>query len=85
MILGGETTQMIRQMLELFLLNQGILPEFYESKYNQWFEDGLFPKSELEEFTPDIIYVCTCIRNINDFPMLADTPETVEMKLNAIM
>ena len=31
MILGGSTTHDIRDMLELFLLNQGIRPVFYES------------------------------------------------------
>lgn len=64
-ILGGQTTQNIKLMLELFLLNYGIKPIFYESEYNQYYEDGFFPNEELEAFTPDIIYVCTCIRNIN--------------------
>lgn len=31
-ILGGQTTQDIKLMLELFLLNQGIQPSFYESE-----------------------------------------------------
>ena len=63
-ILGGQTTQNIKLVLELFLLNQGIRPSFYESEYNQWFEDGMFPNAELEAFAPDLIYVCTCVRNI---------------------
>ena len=37
-ILGGETTQDIRLILELFLLNYGIKPTFYESEYNKWYE-----------------------------------------------
>ena len=71
-LLGGETTQNIKLILELFLLNYGIKPLFYESEYNQWYEDGMFPNAELDEFAPDIIYVCTCIRNISDFPKRAD-------------
>lgn len=79
-ILGGETTQNIRLMLELFLLNYGIRPEFYESEYNQYYEDGMFPNPELEAFAPDLIYVCTCIRNIVDFPCLSDSQDLVETK-----
>ena len=52
-ILGGETTQDIKLMLELFLLNYGIRPAFYESEYNMYYEDGMFPNPELEEFAPD--------------------------------
>lgn len=79
-ILGGQTTQNIKLMLELFLLNYGIKPIFYESEYNQYYEDGFFPNEELEAFTPDIIYVCTCIRNINEFPVLSDDENAVEEK-----
>lgn len=79
-ILGGETTQNIKIMLELFLLNYGIKPSFYESEYNMYFEDGMFPNQELEEFAPDIIYICTCIRNITEFPVLTDTRDVVEQK-----
>ena len=35
-ILGGSTTSNIKQIMELFLLNEGIKPVFYESEYNQW-------------------------------------------------
>lgn len=79
-ILGGQTTQNIKLILELFLLNYGIKPSFYESEYNQYYEDGMFPNPELEEFGPDVIYVCTCIRNIINFPVLSDSKETVEQK-----
>ena len=84
-ILGGETTQNIKLILELFLLNYGIRPSFYESEYNQYYEDGMFPNPELEEFEPDLIYVCTCIRNIIDFPMLSDSKETVEQKRSDVV
>ncbi len=83
-ILGGATTNDIKAVLELFLLNDGIRPSFYESEYNQYYEDGMFPNPELESFAPDIIYICTCIRNIPFFPMLSDTKETVEEKLNEV-
>lgn len=83
-ILGGETTQNIKLILELFLLNYGIRPTFYESEYNMWFEDGMFPNSELKEFAPDIIYVCTCIRNIEVFPSMGDDADTINSKLDSV-
>ena len=79
-ILGGQTTENIKIMLELFLLNYGIKPEFYESEYNQFFEDGMFTNPRLEKFKPDIIYICTSVRNIIDFPMIFDDYKTVENK-----
>ncbi|MCR5799348.1 MAG: HAD-IIIC family phosphatase [Lachnospiraceae bacterium] len=80
-ILGGQTTENIKLMLELFLLNNGIRPQFYESEYNKYYEDGMFPNPELESFAPDIIYICTCIRNITDLPSMSDGPVRVEDKL----
>lgn len=80
-ILGGATTNNIRQILELFLLNYGIKPSFYESEYNQYYEDGMFPNPQLEAFAPDIIYICTCNRNILEYPDLSDTKERINRKL----
>lgn len=80
-ILGGQTTQNIKLILELFLLNYGIEPCFYESEYNQWYEDGMFPNTELEAFSPDIIYLCTCIKNISCFPEISDSDYVVGKKL----
>ena len=82
-ILGGSTTNDIKNILELFLLNYGIKPQFYESEYNQYFEDAMFPNPELEEFAPDIVYIHTSNRNINAYPLLSDTEEEVDKLLNA--
>ena len=84
-VLGGQTTHSIVEMMELFLLNYGIRPIYYESEYNQWYEDGAFENGELKEFQPDIIYICTCIRNINQFPLLSDSKETVDDLLESIL
>lgn len=83
-ILGGQTTENVKLLLELFLLNYGIRPSFYESEYNMYYEDGMFPNTELEEFAPDIIYICTCIRNIDVFPEISDAVETVNSKKKAV-
>ena len=65
-ILGGSTTNDIKLSLELFLLNYGIEPEFYESEYNQFYQEALFPSDELIAFSPDIIYIY--ILQIGIFP-----------------
>lgn len=83
-ILGGCTTQNIKLILELFLLNYGIKPYFYESEYNQYYEDGMFPNAELEMFKPDIVYICTCNRNI-EYPNMQDARAEVDRKHDAIM
>lgn len=81
-ILGGFTTSNIRLILELFLLDHGIRPQFYESEYNQYYQDALFPGAELTEFAPDVIYVCTCNRNITVYPKLSDSKEQIEALLD---
>lgn len=82
-ILGGSTTRDIRDILELFLLNYGIRPCFYESEYNQYYADGMFPNPALEEFHPDILYIHTSNRNIEQYPSLEDDRTLVTQKLRA--
>ncbi len=81
-ILGGSTTRDIKLMLELFLLNYGIQPEFYESEFNQYYQDAMFPNQALEDFAPDIIFIHTSFRNLADFPSLSDSGENVEALLD---
>lgn len=82
-ILGGYTTNDIKLVLELFLLNNGIKPSFYESEYNRFYQDAVFDNPELEEFKPDVIYVCTSNRNITKYPSINDTKEDVEYLLKS--
>ncbi len=84
-VLGGSTTSIICQIIELFLLDQGIAPKFYESEYNRYYQDAVFDNPELEEFAPDIIYVFTTTRNITSFPGIKDIPETVEALIRSEM
>ena len=76
-ILGGYTTATVKQIMELFLLNNGIKPSFYESEYNKFYEDAMFDNPELKEFNPDIIYVCTSNRNITRYPELNENVDTL--------
>ncbi|MBF0556630.1 MAG: HAD-IIIC family phosphatase, partial [Nitrospirae bacterium] len=82
-ILGGSTTSEIKELLELFLLQEGIEPTFYESEYNKYYEDIMFDNEELRRFAPHIIYIHTTNRNITGYPDVTDSPETVENKFCA--
>ena len=82
-ILGGSTTNDIKVVLELFLLNYGIKPEFYESEYNQYYEDAMFPGEELKSFAPEIVFIHTSNKNISGYPKLTDTAEEIEQLLQA--
>ena len=80
-VLGGSTTHDIIRVMELFLLNYGIEPEFYESEYGQYWQDSMFPGEELASFNPDVIYIHTSNRNILDYPVMGDDKAAVEDKL----
>lgn len=81
-ILGGSTTSEIKNMLEIFLLNYGIKPNFYESEYNKFYEDALFGNEELNNFNPNIVYIHTTNRNITDYPTVLDDINMINDKLN---
>lgn len=76
-VLGGSTTSDIINMLELFLLDAGIKPVFYEAAYGQYWEEAMFKNPKLKEFNPDIIYIHTSNRNISKYPKLKDSQEYV--------
>lgn len=81
-VLGGSTTSDIVKVLELFLLDNGIAPEFYECEYAQYEQEGLFPSAELLEFNPELIFIHTSNRNIRQLPQLTDSKEAVDDKLS---
>lgn len=82
-VLGGSTTHDICEIMDLFLLNQGIKASFYECEYAQYWEDIMFEAPELKEFAPDIIYIHTSNRNIRKYPMLAQSEQDVEQMIQA--
>lgn len=79
-ILGGSTTGDIAKIMELFLLDAGIEPEFYESEYAQFYQDAIFPGQELLDFKPDLVFIHTSNRNITAYPEMTDSREQVEEK-----
>ncbi len=81
-ILGGSTTSEIKNILELFLLKNGIKPNFYESEYNKYYEDALFGSDELDNFNPDIIYIHTTNQNIIKYPEISDSSQDIDTLLS---
>lgn len=81
-ILGGSTTTEVMNMLELFLLAGGIAPTFYESGYNRYDEEVLFQNPELWKFKPDIVFIHTTWRNVQQFPNLLEPQAETEQRLH---
>ncbi len=81
-VLGGSTTSNIVQILDLFLLNNGIKASFYESEYGMYYEDAVFDNNELSAFHPDIIYIHTTNRNVTKIPELTDTSKEINELLD---
>lgn len=63
-VLGGSTTADIVKMLDIFLLDNGIQAEFYESEYARYWQDAVFENEQLDSFRPDVIFIHTTFRNI---------------------
>ncbi|MBE6678350.1 MAG: HAD-IIIC family phosphatase [Ruminococcaceae bacterium] len=83
-ILGGSTVDHIKDILELFLLDNGIEPCFYQSEYGMYWEDAMFGNPELDGFSPDLVYIHTTARNLEPyFPSIADSAEKCAEKLNS--
>jgi fkbH domain len=81
-ILGGSTTNMFRDFLELFLLDAGVKPIFYESEYAQYYEEAVFQNDALSAFAPDIIFVFTTSVNLKEQPSVFETKEEAEARIN---
>ena len=47
--------------------------------------DGNDALIKIQEFKPDIIYVCTCVRNIIEWPVMTDSKNDVDTKRQALM
>ena len=80
-VLGGSTTNEIVDQLELFLLNYGIKPTFYQSEYAMYWQDAMFGNEKIDSFKPDIVYIHTSWRNITEFPTTSSTREDIDVML----
>lgn len=82
-LLGGSTFDEIRDILEIFLLDNGIRPIFYASEFNKYWEDIEFENRELDDFKPDLIFFHISWRNISLKPNVSDTEADVEQKFGS--
>ncbi len=80
-ILGGSTTTEIKNILELFLLKNAVKANFYESEYNQYYQEAVFENQPLAAFKPDIIYIHTSHINIGCFPKVSESEQSVQSLL----
>lgn len=80
-IIGGSTTRDIKNMLELFLLNYGLEPVFFEGEYNRFYEEAVFENDALNKFQPDIVYIHTTNRNVVYYPDMEDSEPQITEKL----
>jgi FkbH-like protein len=72
-ILGGSTSQELSSFLEVLLLERGFDPEFWQSEFGRYWEDGALGNEELDAFAPDIVYIHTGSQNIRNWPELTAT------------
>ena len=77
-ILGGSTTAEIKDMIELFLLNDAVKPLFYECEYNRYEEEILFDAGGLKAFNPEIIYIHTSNVNVIRYPSVFESKKSID-------
>ena len=71
-VLGGSTTNELVDLLELWLLEAGFKPEFYQCEYGRYYVEAVHDSEHLQAFKPDLVYVHTSYRDIEAFaPMEA--------------
>ncbi len=77
-LLSGTTIGEIKSILELFLLDNGIEPEFFVGEYGRFYEDVVFDDGgadSLSVFGPDVIYIHSSVHNLREMPR-AGAPES---------
>ena len=77
-ILGGSTTQHIKDLVDIFLLKENIITELYEGQFSSFYEEILYDINNLSKFKPDIIWVHTSWRNIKNFPIMSNTESEID-------
>ncbi len=82
-ILGGSTTSHLKDLLNLFLLNNNISSEFYEGQFQLYYEEVVYNVGKLKEFDPDIIWIHTSWRNIKKFPLMKHTHEEIDFLIDS--
>lgn len=82
-LMSGSTIGEIKNILELFLLANGIQPSFYEGQYGLFYENLVFDDGSLAAFAPEVICIHTSIHNIQHWPEPGEGAEAAGQKLAA--
>ncbi|MDO9182080.1 MAG: HAD-IIIC family phosphatase [Bacteriovorax sp.] len=82
-ILGGATMNVLGEILEIYLLQNGYEIELYYSDFSRYYEEIVFGTGNLWNFDPDYILIHTTFRDLKDLPITGNGPDEVERKLNA--
>ncbi len=77
-ILSGSTVGELEAILRIFLLDNGIEPEFLIGGYDRFYEDIVFDDGTIRDFAPDLIYFHTTYRNLNFPPFALQEQEAIE-------
>lgn len=67
-LMSGSTIGEVKNILELFLLANGIQPQFYEGQYGLYYENLVFDDGALAAFAPEVLYIHTSSHNIQHWP-----------------
>jgi FkbH-like protein len=77
-IVSSSTTYFFKQILKLFLFQDGINAIFYEADYGSIHEQILNEQSELYSFSPDVLLILPDYRDIHDHPPLFSNYDEIE-------
>jgi len=84
-ILGGSTTNLIKNSLSEYLKINNIEGDFFESDYNQFYFESINPSQGLKKFNPQIIYIHSTTCNIEEFPPIGSENREVEKLINQLI
>ncbi len=80
-LMSGVTIGVFKDILELFLLANGIQPTFYEGEYALFYEELVFDDGSLKDFAPDLIYIHTSEHCIKTRPVPGMSADDVSAML----
>ena len=67
-VLGGSTAEETLDLLELYLLEAGFRPEFWQSAFGRFDVDAVLDSAALEGFRPELVYIHSSVHNVQAFP-----------------
>ena len=82
-VLGGSTTNEVVDLLELWLLESGFSPVFYQSEYGRYHVEAVHDPEKLIGFAPDVVYLHTSYPDLRGFASLQATEAELDEQVGA--